>query len=86
MADRRITCINKPDHNSTHEAITHVGETTWTKITRQQAVSDIANGTHTYYVENNSGKRASVKIYQDSYLRTSVDSTWTDNLLSLSEC
>ena len=87
MSDIRITCINKPDRYSPHEAITHVGNGT-NKWTRQQVVAWIDNREHTFYtlVDGNRGDIGTVQGANGKYLRTYADGKWNDNLLSLPEC
>ena len=91
MADCQITCIVKPNVNSPHEHITHVGNPTdgW-KWTREAVIASIDAKTNTFYVQNSSGKRADVGVVRESgkipYLRTHADGYWNDNLLSLNQC
>jgi len=92
MSDCRITCINKKDRLSTHEHITHVGNSSvpW-RITREQAISNIETGVDTFYVlDPISGKRSDVGVVREvgklPYLRTYADGDWNNNLLSLPEC
>lgn len=87
MADAQVTCITKPDRNSKHEAITHLGGQGW-KWTRQQVIASIEDKTNTFYTRVN-GKRADVGVVTGSngkYLRTYADGVWNDNLLALPEC
>lgn len=87
MADIQISCINKPDRNSPHDKITHVGGFGW-KRTLSQAVADIENKINTYYTLVN-GRRAEVGVINGTngkYLRTHADGQWNDNLLALPEC
>lgn len=92
MPDAQITCITKPDPQSPHEHITHVGNPSagW-KWTREQVISSIDAGTNTFYVTDpNNGKRSNVAVIRPSgrapYLRTHADGDWNDNLLSLNQC
>jgi hypothetical protein len=56
MADYRIACVNKPDRNSPHERITHVGGPkpdgtgTW-KDTVANVVGFIENNQHRFYTK-----------------------------------
>ena len=87
MADLQVTCVNKPDRNSPHEAITHLGGS-WGKKTRLQIVNEITGNVNSYYTLVN-GKRANVGVYpkeNPSYVRTYADGYWSDNLLALSDC
>lgn len=87
MADAQVTCITKPNRNSSHEGITHLGGATW-KWTRQQVVDSINARTNTFYTMVN-GKRADVGVVNGAngqYVRTHADGVWNDNLLALPEC
>ena len=89
MADVQITCIKKPHPQSSHEHITHVGNSqgTWT---REQVIMWIDTSAHTFYVRDGYGNRANIGVVRPTgvaaYLRTYADKTWTDNLLSLPQC
>ena len=89
MADIQLTCIRKPDPQSQHEHITHVGTATqvWT---REQVIAWIDARTNTYYTRDGSGKRADVGVVREQgkapYLRTHADGTWNNNLLALPPC
>ena len=91
MADVRVTCINKPDRNSSHEHITHLGNPPTWRWTRESVIASIDAGTNTFYVEDpRNGKRSEVGVVRPAgraaYLRTHADGDWNDNLLSLNEC
>lgn len=94
MADYRIDCINKPDRNSTHEHITHVGGPNpdgngrW-RDTVPNVVGFIEATTHRFYTKEN-GVVAWVYVRTGpsgrKYLQTQADGVWTNNLLALKEC
>lgn len=94
MADYRIDCINKPDRNSTHEHITHVGGPSpdgngrW-KASVPEVVAAIESKTHRFYTMEG-GKMAWVGVRTGptgrKYLQTFADGVWTNNLLALKEC
>jgi len=92
MADVQVTCIIKPNPQSPHEHITHLGNPTAGWIwTREQVIASIEAKTNTFYVlEPLSGKRADVGVIREPgkapYLRTHADGRWNNNLLSLSQC
>lgn len=48
MGDYQITCVNKPDRNSRHEQITHIGNGAW-RLTLQAAIQMIDDGLHAFY-------------------------------------
>ena len=94
MADVLVKCIRKPDPQSPHEHITHLGNPTtnppwiWT---REQVMTSIEERTNTFYVKDPyTGKRSDVGIVRPTgrlpYLRTHADGDWNDNLLSLDQC
>ena len=93
MANRyQIKCINKPDHNSPVEHITHVGgfESSPWRITVEQCMSMIENGGDIFFVHTGQYE-AKVIVIQKSpahrkHIRTVVDTTKLDNLLKLVEC
>jgi uncharacterized protein DUF3892 len=89
MADLRVTCITKPDRQSSHEHITHLGGNGW-KWTREEVIYSIEQRTNTFYVREG-GKRSEVGVInpgggRTKYLRTHADGQWNDNLLALPEC
>lgn len=91
MADCRITHIRKPNRESAHEHITHVGnlEANWI-WTRVAVIISIDAKTNKFYVYEG-GYRSEVGVVRPTdgrapFLRTYADGKWTDNLLSLPEC
>ena len=87
MSDVQVTCINKPDRQSAHEGITHLGGTGW-RWTRDQVIRSIENGTNTFFT-NVEGKRANVRVVDGrygKYVRTYADNEWRNDLLALNEC
>lgn len=88
----RITCITKPDAQSSHEHITHVGgirqDGSGFYITREQCANDIDALRETYYVMVRTAQ-ANVTTYNRNgvkFIRTVADRTLRDNLLSLPQC
>lgn len=94
VADYRIDCVNKPDRNSRHEHITHVGGSKpdgagrW-KDTVANVCALIEAKTHRFYTKED-GKVAWVGVNVSAagrkYLQTYADGVWTNNLLALNEC
>ena len=94
MADYRIDCINKPDRNSAHEHITHVGgpkpdgSGRW-KDTVANVVRLIEAKTDRFYTSEG-GVSAWVSVRTSAagrkFLQTNADGVWKDNLLALKEC
>ncbi|MHB8830754.1 MAG: DUF3892 domain-containing protein [Patescibacteria group bacterium] len=93
MANCQVTCITKPNPNSPHEHITHIGGGTgsdrW-KLTREDAIRRIEQKIDSFYVIGSRGDKAWVGVvrpdYGPAYLRTYADGKWNDNLLALSQC
>jgi hypothetical protein len=64
MADVRVTCITKPNPQSPHEHITHIGSLAgaW-KLTREEVIASIDTKTNTFYViDPSTGKRSEVDV------------------------
>lgn len=88
----QITCITKPNRDSSHEAIQFVGgvngEGGRFKISREQCYDYIKQG-YTFFVKVDNS-RINVEAYQRSgqgkYIKTYPDATKKDNLLSLPPC
>lgn len=90
MADARVTCITKPNRDSQHEHITHLGGAEW-KWTREQVIQSIDAKTNTFHVIDAQGHRSEVGVVDPGngrarYVRTYADGDWNNNLLALPEC
>lgn len=92
MKEFLVTCINKPNRESTHEHITHIGnaESSW-RITRESAIERIEAKRESFYtLDPISRQKAYIGVVREPgkapYLRTHADGRWNNNLLSLSEC
>lgn len=95
MADVQVTCISKPNSQSLHEHITHLGNPhtagggwIWT---REQVIASIDANSNTFYVlDPVSGKRANIGVVREAgkvpYVKTYADGRWSNNLLSLNQC
>ncbi len=89
MADVRITCIRKPQPQSPHEHITHVGSNgqVWS---REQVILWIDGNQHTFYTLDSAGRRADVRVRREvgklPYIQTVADGYWSNNLLTLPQC
>lgn len=90
MSDVQVSCITKPNRDSAHEGITHLGGTGgggW-KWTRQEVINSIKSGSNTFYTMVG-GKRAEVGVVNGpngEYVRTYAYGYYNDNLLALPEC
>ena len=90
MPDVQITCVTKPDRNSNHDRITHVGRPGG-KWSAETVVAKIENGTNTFFVIDAAGHRSTVGVVDPGngrrkHLRTYADGDWNNNLLALPEC
>jgi hypothetical protein len=88
MADLLVSCI-KRNGNSSHESITHLGNTAvpW-KWTRAEVINSIEAKTNTFYTEAQ-GHRGYVGVVNGptgKYLRTYASGRWNDDLLLLRQC
>ena len=93
MANCQITCITKPNPQSSHEHITHVGNPAWSmkRLTVEDVIQRIRSNTDTFYVKDSRGNVAQVGVVdatpgRRAYIRTYADGKWTDNLLALNQC
>ena len=88
----QVTCINKTDRFNPYERISHIGGggsilTSW-RMTTDEAIDAIENGTHEFYVDRES-IFVNVIVATHSgrkYLKTVAEGENPNNLLSLSEC
>ncbi|MGY6252396.1 DUF3892 domain-containing protein [Paraburkholderia caledonica] len=92
MKEYEVNCVNKPNRNSPHEHITHIGHTAnkW-RLTRESAISRIESKAEAFYtVDRSTGKRIFIGVVREAgkapYLRTHADGKWNDNLLAQGEC
>ena len=91
MADVQVTCITKPQPQSPHEHITHLGGAKW-KWTREKVIASIEAKTNTFYVlDRRTLKRADLGVVRPKdgrapFVQTYSDGDWNDNLLSLDQC
>jgi hypothetical protein len=93
MADCRISCVRKPNRNSPHEHITHVGNPSANWMwPREDVIRSIEQKTNTFFVlDPTTGNRSEVGVVypQDGrspFLKTYADGEWDNNLLSFPEC
>jgi hypothetical protein len=92
VSEFEVNCINKPNRDSRHEHITHIGNSnqSW-RITRESAIERIDSKKEAFYtVDKTTGKRVYIGVVREAgkapYLRTYADGKWNDNLLAQQEC
>jgi hypothetical protein len=86
VADRRVTQSRKNTEGDI-TALCNPAES-WSPRSKANAISDIENSTHAYYVDR-AGHRTNVHVVQGStgkYLRTTADSGHANNLDNLPDC
>jgi hypothetical protein len=90
----KISCIRKTNRTDPHERIHSIGGvnpdgTRW-RLTEDQAIADIENGKHRFYVERPAGHGVDVVIakspWGNKYLKTTEDGEQPNNLLALPTC
>jgi len=84
--DRRVTKTRK-DSDGDITALCNPGMS-WSPRKKSDAISDIENGVHTYYVKE-AGYRTDVRVVQrgtKKHLQTTADSTSANNLDNLPNC
>jgi Protein of unknown function (DUF3892) len=90
----RLRCVLKTERTSAHERIHSVGgakpDGSHWKLTQDQAISDIEDGTYVFYIERPAGHRIDVIVAVSAdgskYLKTMADREQPEYLLSLPTC
>jgi hypothetical protein len=92
MNEYQVNCVTKPNRNSPHEHITHIGNAQggW-RLTREAAIARIESKREAYYtMDRTTGKKVFIGVAREAgklpYLRTYADGRWNDNLLAQAEC
>jgi hypothetical protein len=92
MDEFEVNCITKPNRESRHEHITHIGNLNsgW-QLTREAAISRIESKQETYYtVDKQTSRKVYIGVVREAgkvpFLRTHADGKWNDNLLAQREC
>lgn len=93
MNRSEISCVQKTNRYDPHEAIEAVGGvangTRW-KISQQDAVTHILQGSWSFYVRDARGKEVGVIVAKSrwghNYIKTEADGDMPNNLLSLVSC
>jgi Protein of unknown function (DUF3892) len=92
MSEFEVNCITKPNRESRHEHITHIGNTdTGWQLSREAAIIRIDGKQESYYtIDKPTGRKVDVGVVREAnklpYLRTHADGKWNDNLLAQREC
>ncbi|MEL7462620.1 MAG: DUF3892 domain-containing protein [Pseudomonadota bacterium] len=87
MADRRVTKSGK-DSDGDITKLCNTGMS-WSPRLKAGAISDIENGTHTYYVQQAGEARTDVHVVKGTngkYLRTTAGTQHANNLGNLPDC
>lgn len=87
MADRRVTHTGK-DRDGDILCLCNGGET-WSPRQKANAIYDIDNQIHSYYVLWTGGQRTDIQVVngpRGKYLRTDRDNTTRNNLDDLPDC
>jgi hypothetical protein len=92
VSEFEVNCINKPNRDSAHEYITHIGNSDqgW-RISRESAIERIDSKQEAFYtVDLYTRKRVYIGVVREPgkapYLRTYADKEWNNNLLAQQEC
>ena len=87
MADRRVTASGK-NRDGDITKLCSAGEY-WSPRSKADAISDIENRYHTYYVQQPGTTRVEVRVVNEGgnrYLRTTADRSSKNNLDNLPDC
>lgn len=92
MVEYEVNCISKPNRNSPHEHITHIGNAKagW-RMSRDDAITRLESRQAAFYtVDTVTGRRVYIGVMREPgkapYLRTFADGRWNNNLLAQQEC
>lgn len=92
MKEYLVNCITKPNRESRHEHITHIGNAdgSW-RLTRESAIQRIESKQESFYTyDGATTRKAYVGVVREAgkhpYLRTHADGQWNNNLLAQREC
>lgn len=87
MASRRVTQTGKDEDGDITKLCNPNSD--WSPRYKAGAISDIDNGTHTYYVEDSKGRRSDIQVVNGKhgkYLSTDPNGKSEDNLDNLPDC
>ena len=87
MADRQVTASGK-DKDGDITKLCKSGEA-WSSRLKADAIRDIDNGLHTYYVQQAGTSRTNITVVNGTtgkYLRSTADASSKNNLDNLPDC
>ena len=87
MADRQVTASEK-DKDGDITKLCKSGEA-WSSRLKADAIRDIDNGLHTYYVQQAGTSRTNITVVNGTtgkYLRSTADASSKNNLDNLPDC
>lgn len=84
MADRQVTASGK-DKDGDITKLCKSGEV-WSPRQKANAIRDIGNGLHTYYVQQPGTSRVNITVVNGTYLRSTADKSSKNNLDYLPDC
>ena len=89
MIKLEVTCVTKPNRDSSFESIQFVGGEGWIH-SQAEAIENIQAETHSYFVKSNFSEVGIVVRYNTTsgkpYIATLKNGVVSDNLLKLKEC
>jgi len=88
MSDKKVTETGKDDDGDITKLCNP--DENWSPREKDDAIDDIENGHHTYYVDESGSDRVDIEVVDDDekgkYLRTDPDETTENNLDNLPDC
>jgi len=92
MQEFEIDCVSRSQAGSTHEHITHIGNSSgkWRLACTDAAAQITVRASRFYLMDKLSGKPVYIHVMRDGnkapILRTRINDEWSDNLITLPEC
>ena len=88
MADRRVTATGKKRDGDITKLCNH--SEWWSPRSKENAISDINNGWHNYYVQWGPNERTDIEVKEisvsEKYLRTNRENNCLNDLNDLPDC
>ena len=89
MKKLEVTCVTKPNRDSSFESIQFIGGDGWIH-SQKEAIDNIRAETHSYFVKNDLSEVEVIVRYNTTsgkpYIATMKNGVVSDNLLKLKEC